>query len=87
MRKIFKLDYTDIIKMIETESDLRNWGRSIGVVIPKKLIEKENLKPGDTVQLRIVKKQNPLRQVFGSVKMKIDTQKLLDESDKELWDD
>ncbi len=73
--------------MIEVESQLRNWGRSIGLVIPKEAIIKEHLKEGDTISLLILKKSNALHETFGIFKFKKDTQTLLNEADKENWDE
>ncbi len=73
--------------MQEVESKLRNWGRSIGLVIPKEVIIKEGLEEGDTINFLIVKKSNPIKNTFGILRSKVNTAKLLKEVDKELWDD
>lgn len=86
-RKIYKCDYIDIIKMIETESQIREWGRSIGVVIPKDAVIKERIKTGDVVKLLIRKKTNPIKKTFGMLKFKKSTDEILKESDKECWDE
>ncbi len=72
------------------EVNLRSWGRSIGVVIPKETILKENLKEGDKIELMIIKKKdfNPIKKTFGLLKnTPIDTENVLKEADKELWDE
>ena len=73
--------------MIEVESQLREWGRSIGVVIPKEKITKEGLMPGDIVEILIRKKSNSLKETFGVLKFKKSTEEILRESDKEAWDE
>ena len=73
--------------MLEMESTLREWGRSIGVVIPREKIKEENLNEGDKVKILILKERNPVKQTFGIAKLKKTTKKMLEESDKELWDE
>ena len=73
--------------MITVESTLREWGRSIGVVIPKEIIERENLKDGDSVKLIVIKKSNALKETFGKFKFKRTTDEILKESDEESWDE
>ena len=73
--------------MIEVESTLREWGRSIGVVVPKEAIEKEHMKKGDTVKLLIVRKTNALRDTFGTFRFKKSTDQMLKEIDEEGWDE
>ena len=73
--------------MIAVESTLREWGRSIGVVVPKEAIEKEHLKAGDTVKFLLVRKTNALRETFGTFKFKKSTDQMLKEIDKEGWDE
>jgi antitoxin component of MazEF toxin-antitoxin module len=73
--------------MIEVESQIREWGRSFGVVIPKETVVKEGLLPGDTVEILIRKKGNPLRETFGILKFKKTTEEILKDSDREAWDE
>ncbi len=73
--------------MIEVEAQLKEWGRSIGVVIPKEAVKKENLKEGEIIHILISKKKNPFKETFGILKGKIDTEKLLKEIDESGWDD
>ncbi len=73
--------------MITIESQLRNWGRSIGVVIPKEAIIKEHLTEGDIVKIIILKRSNALKETFGKFKFKRTTDEILKESDEESWDE
>ena len=68
---------------------VRNWGRSLGVVIPKEAAKKVGIKEGDSVEILIKKEEeNPLKKTFGALKgREIDTDKLLKEVDEELWND
>ena len=56
---------------------LKKWGNSIGIVLPKTLVKKENLKENDNLNLDIVKEAN-LTNVFGSLKRKISGQEFKD---------
>ena len=43
--------------MVLTESKIKKWGNSIGIVIPKRDAEKMDLKEGEEVSVDIVKKK------------------------------
>ena len=73
--------------MIEVETKVRKWGRSFGVVIPKKKIREEGIKQNETVTLLIGKRINVLKETFGTFKFNKKTQEMLDEIDKESWDE
>ena len=62
---------------------LREWGSSLGLVVPKEAVIKEGLKPGDEVVIEI-KKAKTLKDLFGSLKvLKADAQAFKDERRKE----
>lgn len=73
--------------MIEIQSQVREWGRSIGVVIPKDAVVSEHLKAGDTVELLLLKKTNALKETFGTLKFKKTTDEILKEIKGESWDE
>jgi len=73
--------------MIEAESQLRRWGRSLGLVIPKEIIVRDHLKEGDIVELVILKKSDAIKNSFGTVALKRPTVQILREIDKEGWDE
>lgn len=73
--------------MIEIESQIRVWGRSLGIVIPKDAVIKERMKSGDVIKLLIKKKVNPLKETFGTLKFKKSTDEILKEIDEEGWND
>ena len=73
--------------MLEVEAKVRKWGRSFGVVIPKDKIKEEGIKENETIKLLIAKKTNVLKETFGTMKFKRSTQEILDESDREDWDE
>lgn len=73
--------------MITVESKLRKWGRSFGVVIPKEMIIKENLIEGEDLHILLTKKGNPIIETFGVFKFKRPVKEILDEGNKECWDE
>lgn len=73
--------------MIEFEAVLRKWGRSLGMVIPNKVVLKENLKEGSKVKVTIRGRGNPLEDTFGMLKFKKSTDQMMREIDRELGDE
>lgn len=62
------------------------WGNSLGIVLPKELVKSESIS-NDTEIVVEVRKRNPVRQIFGSLKgWKIDSQKFKDELRKEEFE-
>mgnify|MGYP001558587725 FL=1 len=64
----------------------RKWGNSIGLVIPRDVVKKENIHPGKYVEILIPKKNNVLKETFGTFKFKKTAQQIKDELRKELYD-
>ena len=64
---------------------VRRFGNSLGVVIPSEEASKSGLKPGDSVELEIMRRVN-LRDLFGSMKFSKTAQQIKDE-DREGWHD
>lgn len=67
------------------EAQVREWGGSLGVVIPKDTAQEDNLRAGDTVAVILLKKTNVLKELFGTVKLKRSTEEILKEIDEEGW--
>jgi len=64
---------------MKLQTVLRKWGNSIGVVIPREIIEKERLREGEEVIIDIENK-NDLKNIFGSLKdWRINSQKMKEE--------
>ncbi|MFA4953033.1 MAG: AbrB/MazE/SpoVT family DNA-binding domain-containing protein [Candidatus Pacearchaeota archaeon] len=61
------------------EVKTKKWGNSIGVVIPVETADRLNLKPEETVIVEITKKENVLKELFGSLKFKKSTEQILRE--------
>jgi len=71
--------------MIEIKARTKEWGNSIGVIIPKEAIVKEGIKPNQEIVLQIHTK--PITQgkdIFGKWKFKKPTEQLLKEVRKEF---
>ena len=62
----------------------KQWGNSVGVVIPKEVVTHLDIKPGEVVFLDIEKKENVLKELFDTLKFRQPTTKILREVRKEL---
>ena len=64
---------------MEVETKTRRWGSSIGVIIPKEIIDKQNIKENENIFIS-VKKKLLVSDVFGALKgWKRSTQEIKDE--------
>ena len=75
------------MKTIETTA--KRWGNSIGIIIPKEVIDKEHIKENGIVRFLIIKESDKiLRETFGLAKDKIkkSTQQIKNEIRNELYD-
>ena len=60
----------------------KQWGNSIGITIPREVIEKEKISPKQRVKFLVVgTERDNLKKAFGSLKLKKETQKVMDEID------
>ncbi len=67
-----------------TKAVVKAWGSSLGVVIPRNVVNKEHLREGVEIVIE-VKKKHSLRHIFGSLKnWKVDSQKVKDRL-REEW--
>ena len=73
--------------MIEINTKLKRWGRSFGVIIPMEKVKKENFSENEELRILIAKKKNPLKETFGIVKFKRPIKEILEEGDRESWDE
>ncbi len=68
----------------------RKWGNSIGVTLPKDLVEREHIAEDEKVTVWVMKQtENPLKEMFGRLKGKLTkpTQQMKDELRRELYND
>lgn len=70
--------------MVSFEIKTRRWGNSIGITIPNEIVERMNIKAEDKIKVVILKDSGVLKEIFGNVKFKKSTEKLLDESKGEI---
>jgi len=73
--------------MIETKCITRKWGNSIGITIPKDVVEREGIKENEEVTALICKHGNVLKETFGTAKITKSTGKLMRQIDKELYNE
>ena len=66
---------------METKTIIKEWGNSLGIIIPKEIVIEEKLKPKDEVIINITKKSDIMK-FFGKAKFKQTTQELKDEGRK-----
>lgn len=71
------------MQSVKIVSRLKQWGNSVGIILPKEKIRKAELELEDEVEV-VIKKKNPLAEVFGKLQMKRKTEDILKEADKEL---
>jgi len=73
--------------MIELEGEFKKWGNSAGLRVSKKDLVKNKFRFNEKVRILVLPSKNVLRETFGTGKFKGSTEKLLKESDKELYND
>ena len=70
------------------EATPKKWGNSLGVVIPKQVVEEAKLSTKKKVRIFIAEQPKlDWKKVFGTIHGGKATQDLLDEIDKELYPD
>lgn len=75
-----------LIIMAEMDTQVKKWGDSLAVIIPKEIAEKEKIHLKDKVHLRI-EKETDLSDVFGILKGKLKkTPQQLKNEARKGWD-
>jgi len=59
-----------IILMVEIDVEVKKWGDSLAVIIPRETVDEENLRAKDKVHLQI-QKEVDVSAIFGIAKGKI----------------
>lgn len=60
----------------------KKWGNSVGITIPRNVIEKENISTEKKTKfIAIGSEMDQLKRAFGSLKLKKSTQKAMDDID------
>lgn len=75
--------------MLRSETKLRAWGNSVGVILPKEALKEEGLSINDVVEITLRKKSTRLKDIFGRLrefraKSGKSTDEILKEVDDEL---
>ncbi|MBI2664533.1 AbrB/MazE/SpoVT family DNA-binding domain-containing protein [Candidatus Woesearchaeota archaeon] len=71
-----------MIKMQAFDAVPKQWGNSLGITIPKEIIRKEKISPKHKAKFLVVGAgMEGLKDAFGSLKLKKETQKAMDEID------
>jgi len=74
--------------MIEVKTKIKKWGNSFGIIVPSGFLEQENIKEGDEVTTFITgEKKVNLKNLFGKHKFNKPIEKLMRETDDELYDE
>lgn len=75
--------------MIECETTTRKWGNSLGITLPKEVVEQEHIQENEKIKVLILKDSRALKKTFGMVrgKWRKSTQAIKDELRKELYND
>ena len=66
------------------EVKTKQWGNSLGIVIPAEITKKLNIKPDEEIIIEIEKKNNVLKELFGALKTKKSTEQILKEARKDF---
>lgn len=69
------------------ELKVKKWGNSFGIILPKDIVDKQNIKEGITVRINIqTKNKTKSKDIFGILKNKIKrgTDDLLKEVNKDF---
>ena len=69
--------------MEQFEAVTKKWGNSIGITIPSEVIKEEKIKPQDKIMVLVIKNyRKKLANIFGTLKLKKETQRVMEEIDK-----
>lgn len=73
--------------MIECDAITRKWGNSLGMILPRNIVEEEKIVENEKIKILILKQDNILTKTFGALKGKLknDSQQLKNEARKELY--
>ncbi len=75
--------------MEQINTRVKKWGNSLGIVLPMKVVEKENLSEGKEITITIENKgKTKVKDVFGILAKElknVDTKKALRDVDKAFW--
>ena len=70
--------------MLKAVKVVQEWGNSLGIRLSKEELRKEEIHARDEVEVFLRKKENPAVELFGTLKIKEKTQKIMKEIDREF---
>ncbi len=76
--------------MEKINATIKKWGNSFGIILPKEIVNTENLKEGNEIEVLISSKNKTrAKDIFGILKGRIkkDTAELLKEVDRDFEGD
>jgi antitoxin component of MazEF toxin-antitoxin module len=80
---ITKLYVLLVITMHLFKANPKQWGNSLGVTIPKDIIEQEHLNPNKKATFLVIGDgMDKVKEIFGTLKTKKSTQQIMDEIDE-----
>jgi len=62
----------------------KQWGNSVGIVIPSKVVRDLKVKPGEELDIGIEKRSNVLKELFGTLRTKKTTKDLIEKTRAQL---
>ncbi len=69
--------------MKEFEAKPKKWGSSIGITIPKEIVEAEGIQTNRKIKVLVMGKPKGMKEIFGSLRgWKRPTKKMMDEIDE-----
>lgn len=71
---------------MEIETKTKQWGSSLGVILPKEIVKEEGLKENQIIRILAVgtKEKTKVKDIFGKLKFKKKTKTILEEVDKDF---
>lgn len=83
------IQYNQGAPMIQCEITTRRWGNSLGMIIPREIVDQEKIKENEQIRVLILKQNKPVKQSFGLLKKKTTktTQEWKDELKKEIYNE
>lgn len=75
--------------MIPIDAEIRKWGNSFGVTIPKDIARKEQIKENQRIRVLILRDNKRMKQSFGMAEksVKKTAQEIKNSLKKELYDE
>ena len=69
--------------MEQFEAVPKKWGNSLGITIPAEIIKEEKIKPHEKINVLLFKdSKKKFSEIFGTLRLKMPTQKAMEEIDE-----